>query len=150
MSTFGSKRVIFEIHEYNFSAHNPRITPGPPTCTAWPVSAPTACIPQCRWRTCQSLDQSPATIQTVSNTLFNKLPVHSLDCQKQSRSGLCLKPPVLLSVDDISGESRNVRKGVWPNLLQLGVWGGAVSPPMGSGAEPRRQTHFGNNLLKIG
>ena len=40
-----------------------------------------------------------------------KLPAHSLDCQKQSRSGLCLKPPVLLSVNDISGESRNVRKG---------------------------------------
>ena len=29
-----------------------------------------------------------------------------------------------------------------------GVWG-AVSPPAGSGAEPRRQTHFGTNVLKI-
>ena len=29
-------------------------------------------------------------------------------------------------------------------------FGGAVSPPTGSGAEPRSQTHFGNNLLKIG
>ena len=29
----------------------------------------------------------------------------------------------------------------------LGVWG-AVSPPAGSGAEPRRQTHFGQNLLR--
>ena len=29
------------------------------------------------------------------------------------------------------------------------VSGGAVSPPAGSGAEPRRQTHFGNNLLRI-
>ena len=27
---------------------------------------------------------------------------------------------------------------------------GAVSSPAGCGAEPRRQTHFGNNLLKIG
>ena len=27
--------------------------------------------------------------------------------------------------------------------------GDAVSPPAGSGAEPRRQTHFGNNLLQI-
>ena len=27
---------------------------------------------------------------------------------------------------------------------------GTVSPPAGSGAEPRRQTHFGNNLLKSG
>ena len=27
--------------------------------------------------------------------------------------------------------------------------GGAVSPPAGSGAEPRRQTHFGQNLLRI-
>ena len=27
--------------------------------------------------------------------------------------------------------------------------GGAVSPPAGSGAEPRKQTHIGNNLLKI-
>ena len=27
--------------------------------------------------------------------------------------------------------------------------GGAVSPPAGSGAEPRRQTHFGKNLLRI-
>ena len=27
--------------------------------------------------------------------------------------------------------------------------GGAVSPPAGSGAEPRRQTHFGTNLLRI-
>ena len=31
-----------------------------------------------------------------------------------------------------------------------GGLGGAASPPAGSGAEPRRQTHFGNNLLKIG
>ena len=31
-----------------------------------------------------------------------------------------------------------------------GGLGGAVSPPTGSGAESRRQTHFGNNLLKIG
>ena len=30
-----------------------------------------------------------------------------------------------------------------------GGLGGAVSPS-GSGAEPRRQTHFGNNLLKRG
>ena len=31
------------------------------------------------------------------------------------------------------------------------MWGlgGAVSPPAGSGAEPRKQTHIGNNLLKI-
>ena len=35
------------------------------------------------------------------------------------------------------------------NLSQLGVWGGAVSPLAGSGAEPRKQTHIGNNLLKI-
>ena len=35
------------------------------------------------------------------------------------------------------------------NLSQLGVWGGAVSPPAGSGAEPRKQTHIGNNLLNI-
>ena len=28
--------------------------------------------------------------------------------------------------------------------------GGAGNPPVGSGAEPRRQTHFGNNILKIG
>ena len=27
--------------------------------------------------------------------------------------------------------------------------GGAVSPPAGPGAEPRRQTHFGKTLLKI-
>ena len=27
--------------------------------------------------------------------------------------------------------------------------GGAVSHPAGSGAEPRRQTHFGKNLLQI-
>ena len=31
-----------------------------------------------------------------------------------------------------------------------GGLGGAVSPPTGSGAEPRKQTHFGNNLLKFG
>ena len=31
-----------------------------------------------------------------------------------------------------------------------GGLGGDESPPAGSGAEPRRQTHFGNNLLKIG
>ena len=30
-----------------------------------------------------------------------------------------------------------------------GGLGGAVSPPAGSGAEPRRQTHFGTNVLKI-
>ena len=27
--------------------------------------------------------------------------------------------------------------------------GGAVSPPAGSGSEPRKRTHFGKNLLKI-
>ena len=27
--------------------------------------------------------------------------------------------------------------------------GGAVSPPAGSGAEPRRQAHFGKNILRI-
>ena len=32
-----------------------------------------------------------------------------------------------------------------PNYLS----GGTVSPSTGSGAEPRRQTHFDNNLLKI-
>ena len=31
-----------------------------------------------------------------------------------------------------------------------GGGGGAVSPPAGTGAEPRKQTHFGNNLLKFG
>ena len=36
------------------------------------------------------------------------------------------------------------------NLSQLGVGGGgAVSAPAASGAEPRKQTHIGNNLLKI-
>ena len=28
--------------------------------------------------------------------------------------------------------------------------GGAGGPPAGSGAEPRRQTHFGKNIFKIG
>ena len=36
-----------------------------------------------------------------------------------------------------------------PNLFQLGVWGGGVSPRAGSGAEPRWQTHFETNVLKI-
>ena len=44
--------------------------------------------------------------------------------------------------------NRVVKGGVWPNLFQLGC-GGAVSPPAGTGAEPRRQTHFGNYHLKI-
>ena len=35
---------------------------------------------------------------------------------------------------------------VRPNVCQLGRW----KPSAGSGAEPRRQTHFGNNILKIG
>ena len=43
--------------------------------------------------------------------------------------------------------NRLFKRGVWPNLFQLGC-GGAVSP-RGSGAEPLRQTHFGNNRLKI-
>ena len=30
-----------------------------------------------------------------------------------------------------------------------GGLGGAVAPPAGSGAEPRRQTHLGTNVLKI-
>ena len=29
------------------------------------------------------------------------------------------------------------------------VWGRCKPPPAGSGAEPRKQTHIGNNLLKI-
>ena len=33
--------------------------------------------------------------------------------------------------------------------LPAGGLGGAVSPPAGSGAEPRRQIHFGTNVLKI-
>ena len=53
-----------------------------------------------------------------------------------------------------SGGSRNVRKGGGgAGVAQpspAGGLGGVVSPPTGSGAEPRRQTHFGNNLLKIG
>ena len=48
----------------------------------------------------------------------------------------------------ISGGSRNVRKGGGAGVSQC--LGGAVSPPTESGTEPRRQTHFGNNLLKIG
>ena len=40
------------------------------------------------------------------------------------------------------------RVGVQPNLFQLGS-GGAVSPSAGFGAKPRRQTHFGQNLLQI-
>ena len=32
----------------------------------------------------------------------------------------------------------------------LGQWGALEAPLAGSGAEPRRQTHFDNNLLKIG
>ena len=31
-----------------------------------------------------------------------------------------------------------------------GGLGGAVSPPTGPGTEPRKQTHFGNNLFKFG
>ena len=31
-----------------------------------------------------------------------------------------------------------------------GGFGGCCEPPAGSGADPRRQTHFGNNLLKSG
>ena len=34
------------------------------------------------------------------------------------------------------------------NLFQLGVWG-RCKAPAGSGAEPRRQADFDNNLLKI-
>ena len=40
------------------------------------------------------------------------------------------------------GASATVR----PNACQLGRW----KPPAGSEAEPRSQTHFGNNILKIG
>ena len=35
-------------------------------------------------------------------------------------------------------------------FFPAGGMGGAESPPAGSGAEPRKQTHIGNNLLKIG
>ena len=40
---------------------------------------------------------------------------------------------------------------VWcdPTFWSWESGGGAVSPPAGSGADERRQTHFGNNLLKI-
>ena len=34
------------------------------------------------------------------------------------------------------------------NLFQVGVWG-RCKAPAGSGAEPRRQADFDNNLLKI-
>ena len=37
---------------------------------------------------------------------------------------------------------------IQPN--SAGGLGGAVSPPAGSGAELRRQTNLGNNLLEIG
>ena len=40
--------------------------------------------------------------------------------------------------------------GVCEPTFSTGGLGGAVSPPAGSGAEPRRQMHFGNNLLKSG
>ena len=49
-----------------------------------------------------------------------------------------------------------VRRGVSPNLFQLGVWGTVSSPvappsgsPVGSGALPQRQTHSVNNIVKI-
>ena len=29
-------------------------------------------------------------------------------------------------------------------------FGGRCKPPTGAGAEPRKQTHFGNNLFKFG
>ena len=37
-----------------------------------------------------------------------------------------------------------------PTLSSWDLGGGAVSPPAGTGAESRKQTHFGNNLLKFG
>ena len=37
-----------------------------------------------------------------------------------------------------------------PTFSSWGFGGGAVSPPTGPGAEPRKQTHFGNNLFKFG
>ena len=36
-----------------------------------------------------------------------------------------------------------------PTFSSWGSGGGAVSPPAGSGAEPRKQTHFGENILEI-
>ena len=33
--------------------------------------------------------------------------------------------------------------------IPAGVLGALQTPPAGSGAEPRRQTHFGNNILKL-
>ena len=36
-----------------------------------------------------------------------------------------------------------------PTFCSWGSGGGAVSPPVGSGAEPRKQTHFGKNIFKI-
>ena len=45
--------------------------------------------------------------------------------------------------------NRVVKRGVRVTQPFPAGCGGAVSPPAGSGAEPLRQTHFGNNRLKI-
>ena len=68
--------------------------------------------------------------------------------------GLSVGPPLALlfngvPVDKGVDPDKKVRIGVLPNLFQLGVWGAVSPPPAGSGANPRRQTHFGTNVLKI-
>ena len=45
--------------------------------------------------------------------------------------------------------SADRRIGLCDPIFPSGVWGHS-KPPAGSGAEPRRQTHFDNNLVKIG
>ena len=55
---------------------------------------------------------------------------------------------VNLFLADTVARERIFNRVVKTNLFQLGVWG-RCKAPAGSGAEPRRQADFDNNLLKI-
>ena len=60
---------------------------------------------------------------------------------------------VVQGCDWIMRKNLNFYNGVKVCVNQpfpAGGFGGRREPPSGSGAEPRRQTHFGNNLLKSG
>ena len=55
--------------------------------------------------------------------------------------------PLYIALVAVARE-RFFNRVVMTNLFQLGVWG-RYKVPAGSGAEPRRQADFDNNLLKI-
>ena len=103
-----------------------------PDSNSWPSPGS-----KCVWGAAWALSVLKECSPEFDTSAWRAVSWHrSLPCRGGSWGLGALGPAILW------GPSAMVR----PNVCQLGRW----KPPAGCGAEPRRQTHFGNNILKIG